>query len=112
MTEVFSNILINAAESMRTKGTIEITGAYEKSAYRLSFKDNGSGMDDDALKKIFEPYFTMKSTEKNFGLGLTYCKNVIEKHGGGIKAKSSRGSGTTIIILFPLKRVSESDTEE
>jgi two-component sensor histidine kinase/uncharacterized membrane protein len=112
MTEVFSNILINAAESMRTKGTIEITGAYEKSAYRLSFKDNGSGMDDDAQKKIFEPYFTMKSTEKNFGLGLTYCKNVIEKHGGSIKAKSSRGSGTTIIILFPLKRVSESDTEE
>jgi hypothetical protein len=112
MTEVFSNILINAAESIRTHGTIEITGGYEKSAYYLTFKDSGSGMDDNVLKNIFEPYFTMKSTEKNFGLGLTYCKNVIEKHGGNIKAKSNRGSGTTITILFPLKRVFESDTEE
>jgi two-component sensor histidine kinase len=112
MTEVFSNILTNATEAIRTKGVISITGVYEKTAYCLSFKDNGSGIDDDVIKNIFEPYFTMKSTEKNFGLGLTYCKNVIEKHGGSIKAKSIRGSGTTITILFPLKRVSESGAGE
>jgi len=105
MTELFSNIITNAAEAIQGSGTIEITGAYDKSSYLLRIKDSGIGMDDDMVNSIFTPYFTTKNTEKNFGLGLAYCKNVITKHGGDISAKSKRGKGTTITVAIPARRI-------
>ena len=106
MTEVFRNIISNAIEAIHEKGTIEITGVHEKSKYRLMFKDNGEGIDNDKLQDIFMPYYsTKKSKEKNFGLGLYYCKNVITKHGGSIAATSIIGKETTIIITLSSKRV-------
>ena len=111
MTELFSNIITNAVEAIRESGTIEISGAYEKNFYLLNISDTGVGMDDDTLKKIFIPYFTTKSTEKNFGLGLAYCKNVITKHGGHISVNSAPGKGTTILIAIPSKRVAASGME-
>ena len=106
MTEVFTNIIINSSEAIHANGVIEITGAYEKSKYRLMFKDNGDGIDSDILNDVFRPHFsTKKSTEKNFGLGLYYCKNVITAHSGSIIARSIKSEGTTIIITFFSKRV-------
>jgi signal transduction histidine kinase len=105
MTEVFSNIFINAAEAISENGTIDISGEYSKSSYCLRIKDDGAGMDDDTLKEMFSPYFTTKNTERNFGLGLSYCKNVIEKHGGSISGKRNSGNGTTVTISLPSKRV-------
>ena len=109
MTEVFANIITNAIEAIPKNGIIEISGVYEKSKYRLMFTDNGEGIDSDKLNEIFKPHFnTKKSTEKNFGLGLYYCKNVITEHGGSIFVESIRGKGTTVIITFSSKRVSMS----
>lgn len=105
ITEVLSNIITNAAEAIRESGTIDITGSYEKAAYRLCITDSGAGINGDDLDKIFTPYFTTKSTEKNFGLGLSYCKNVITKHGGSISAVSKPGKGTTVTITYPSKKV-------
>ena len=106
MTEVFTNIITNAIEAANDNGIIEITGAYEKSKYQLMFKDNGAGIDSAILDDVFKPHFsTKKSKEKNFGLGLYYCKNVITAHGGSILAKSILGQETTIIITFSSKRV-------
>jgi hypothetical protein len=107
LTEVFSNIITNAVEAIRGKGVIEISGTSGKSSYILRFTDNGIGMNADEINKIFMPYYTTKSTEKNFGLGLSYCKNVIENHGGSISAESTKGKGTAVIIEFPSKRISE-----
>lgn len=111
MTEVFSNIITNSVEAIRGSGTIEINGAYDKSYYLLHITDAGIGMNEDDLQIIFTPYFTTKSTDKNFGLGLAYCKNVITKHSGNISAKSKQGKGTTITIAFPLRRVAASGNE-
>jgi anti-sigma regulatory factor (Ser/Thr protein kinase) len=111
MIEVFSNLLTNAAEAIRENGIIEITGTHDKNGYSLRFKDNGTGMDDDALKNMYMPYFTTKNTERNFGLGLAYCKNVIEKHSGKVFAKSSRGKGTTVTVFIPAKRVLQSNIQ-
>ena len=107
MTEVFTNIILNGIEAMQDKDTIEITGEYDKkrSFYLLSFTDYGKGMSEDELNSMFMPYFTTKNTEKNFGLGLAYCKNVVEKHGGTITAKSVPQKGTTITIRFPANKV-------
>ena len=105
MTEVFTNILTNAAEAIRGSGSVAISGTFEKSHYLLRITDTGAGMNDDELRNMFAPYFTTKSTEKNFGLGLSYCKNVLAKHGGGLSAESKPGEGTAVTVAFPAKRV-------
>jgi len=111
MEEVFVNIFTNAAEAIHDSGTIEATGGPDKSVYCLYIKDDGTGMDESTLKNLFTPYSTTKNTEKNFGLGLAYCMNVIKKHGGSISAKNNRDKGVTITITFPLKRVAQSGGE-
>jgi len=105
MTEVFANLLTNAAEAIHKNGAVEITGTHGKSGYSLCFKDDGPGMDADTLHDMYTPYFTTKNTERNFGLGLAYCKNVVEKHGGTLSAKSSPGKGTAVTVYIPFKRV-------
>jgi len=90
-------------------GAIEVSGEYNKSTYCLRFKDDGAGMNEETQKKLFTPYFTTKNTERNFGLGLSYCKNVVEKHGGTISGKDNNGKGATITISFPSKRVAIND---
>ena len=105
MTEVLANILTNAVEAIRENGVIDIIGAYDKFGYLLLINDNGFGLDEDMVGEMFTPYFTTKNTPTNFGIGLTYCKNVITKHGGNIMATSKRGKGTAFIIEIPLKRL-------
>jgi signal transduction histidine kinase len=62
--------------------------------------DSGVGMDQEALAKIFEPYFSTKAT--GTGLGLTIAKRNVELNGGAISVKSERGMGTTVTIELPL----------
>ena len=117
MTEVFVNIIKNAAEAMHEKGTIEITGIYTKTRlknkYQLRFKDNGDGIDNDKVKDIFTPHATTKNKDKNLGLGLAYSRNVITAHSGNIfVAESIRGKGTTIEIDFPPRRVRETSNQQ
>lgn len=100
MTEVFVNIIKNAAEAVSENGEIAIIGKDNK----LLFIDNGEGIDADI--DIFAPYVTTKSTDKNMGIGCSYCKSVIMQHGGKIYVSESiPGEGTTIEIKFPSKRV-------
>ena len=63
--------------------------------------DSGIGMDQDALNKIFEPYFSTKAT--GTGLGLTIAKRNIELNGGTIAVTSQRGVGTTVTMTLPLE---------
>jgi signal transduction histidine kinase len=62
--------------------------------------DSGVGMDQEALAKIFEPYFSTKAT--GTGLGLTIAKRNVELNGGAISVRSARGVGTTVTIELPL----------
>jgi signal transduction histidine kinase len=62
--------------------------------------DTGVGMDQDALAKIFEPYFSTKAT--GTGLGLTIAKRNIELNGGTIAVTSQRGAGTTVTMTLPI----------
>ena len=62
--------------------------------------DTGVGMDQDALNKIFEPYFSTKAT--GTGLGLTIAKRNIELNGNTISVTSQRGVGTTVTMILPV----------
>lgn len=109
-----SNILKNAAEAVSNKGCIEINVkkfkvpakrslAVKRGNYvKITITDRGSGIPDEHLPKIFDPYFTTK--EKAEGIGLTTAYSIIRKHGGwiGVKSKKYRGaSGTTVTLLLP-----------
>jgi signal transduction histidine kinase len=93
------NIVINAIEAMEPgKGILKISTLREGDNCLISFSDNGSGMDETSLSKLFEPYFTSKP--KGNGLGLANTQNVIFNHKGTVSASSQPGKGTTFTIIL------------
>jgi signal transduction histidine kinase len=81
-------------------GTLTIRGQGGPTTVRLSVTDTGTGMDPEALRRIFEPYFSTKAT--GTGLGLTIAKRNVELNGGQIHVQSSPGRGTTVTIELPV----------
>ncbi|RQW89011.1 MAG: response regulator [Geobacter sp.] len=111
VSQVFNNIVINAVQAMPGGGKITIEGKnltleeennllLPPGCYvRLSFSDEGCGMQEDVRKKIFDPYFTTKSG--GMGLGLASVHSIINRHGGHIEARSKIGKGTTFTLFLP-----------
>lgn len=109
MVEVFINFFINAMEATKNHGTIKVRSRRDSFKYELLFEDDGEGIAFFNRTNIFEPHFTTKkNSDKNFGLGLYYCKNVILAHKGAIfaRSESGNGNGTTIHVHFPLSKIS------
>ena len=101
MKIAFLNIIVNAIESMeKNKGILSLRTKNSGEACIIEIEDNGSGMDEDTLQKLFEPYFTNKP--KGNGLGLTNCQNIILSHRGKIMVKSNLGKGTIFIVTLRL----------
>ncbi len=95
----FVNLMVNAIEAMEPgKGILQIAtrGADNKCVVELT--DNGSGMTDDQLNRLFEPYFTTKPNGN--GLGLTNTQNIILNHDGSIYVASSPGKGACVTVKF------------
>lgn len=96
----FLNIIINALEAMDNKpdGQLTIETKGENTKCKILISDNGMGMDEEEMSRLFEPYFTSKATGN--GLGLTNTQNIILNHKGDIAVKSKKGEGTTFIITL------------
>ena len=111
INQVLNNLIINAKQAMTVGGTIKITGnnvhitrrdnlPLEKGRYiKVSIIDQGTGISDELLSKIFDPYFTSK--KKGSGLGLTTAYSIINKHNGFISVESEVGVGTAFHIYLP-----------
>jgi len=109
--QVLLNLLINARQAMPDGGRLLIKLAHdlESKTVNLSVRDFGTGMNDETMRKIFEPYFSTKegpdeSGKGGTGLGLAACKNIIEAHGGKIRVESAIGKGTNFTIKLPCER--------
>jgi signal transduction histidine kinase len=96
---VFYNLISNAIDAIVTNGVITIRITEEDSWIKCSIQDNGLGMDQEVVQKIFEPFYTTK--KKGTGLGMAIVKSIIESHNGIIKVTSSKGTGTTFDLLLP-----------
>jgi len=95
----FLNIIVNAIEAMeKDNGIIQVRTSVQRNKCVVEIEDNGEGMDDDTMQKIFEPYFTNKT--KGNGLGLTNTQNIILSHNGKISAKSKKGVGTIFTVVL------------
>jgi two-component system nitrogen regulation sensor histidine kinase NtrY len=101
-----TNVIENALHAMPGSGRLRITARPESSVVGreslvVEVTDSGIGMDQEALNKIFEPYFSTKAT--GTGLGLTIAKRNIELNGGTIAVTSQRGVGTTVTMTVPVE---------
>lgn len=116
MEQVLMNLLINARDALPQGGKIQIQtdGVYLDQAYglshpglepgffaKLTVSDNGVGMDQDTLERIFEPFFSTKEQDRGTGLGLATVHGIVKQHQGQITVSSNLGEGTTFSIYLP-----------
>lgn len=104
INQVFMNIIYNAIDAIKDKGSITIhTHAdTEKNKVIISIADDGDGIPDNVQKRIFEPFFTTKDVGKGTGLGLSISYNIIKEHQGQLYFESSKEKGTTFFIELPI----------
>jgi signal transduction histidine kinase len=107
LQEVFLNLFINAYHAMegRRDRRIRVTAELDPQNPQMidiHFTDNGSGMTDEVLKRVFTYGFTTKPPGRGSGMGLYMCKYIIELHGGGMRVSSKLGEGTTFRLTLPV----------
>ena len=99
MRQAFLNLLINAVEALGPAGAIDVSVVKENKLVRIAIEDNGHGITEDVLKKIFIPFFTTKT--QGTGLGLSLVQKIVLAHNGRIEVRSTPGSGTRFLVTVP-----------
>lgn len=103
------NLISNAAEAMPEGGILTIVARMrQKEFVEIAVSDTGVGIAREHLNRIFEPFFTMKSSGEGMGLGLTITSRIVQDHGGRLEVKSEVGRGTTFRVILPLLEIPES----
>jgi len=106
LQQVILNLLLNAVHAVQDRGTIRLeTSAKVDDSIQIVVSDNGKGIIESGLDKIFLPFFTTKP--KGTGLGLSICKRLIEQQNGTIGVARNPEGGLTFTIRLPIKQVSE-----
>lgn len=94
------NVVMNAVDAMPEGGTLRVSGGLRgDGTYAVVVEDTGGGISGEDIGKIFEPYYTTKTSGLGLGLGLT--RKIVEAHGGEIRVGSEPGKGTRVEILLP-----------
>ncbi|NTW60662.1 MAG: HAMP domain-containing protein, partial [Nitrospirae bacterium] len=105
--QVFQNLLRNAIEATPDGGSISITMLLADKFLIFRVTDNGSGIPQDNLEHVFDPFYTTKP--KGTGLGLAICRKIMRDHGGDIAIESTVGVGTTVSITLPYGSFAEAE---
>lgn len=104
--ELLNNLIVNAIEAIpsdKKGGVIEITAKNTGKSMVINLRDNGKGIPKEYLPRVIDPYFSTKENRtKNYGLGLTYCYNVMREHGGNLDIESETNHGTSVTLRFPM----------
>ena len=101
LQQVFTNILLNAAESIEGSGQVRVRTTQENGMVLVEFADTGCGIAPEDLETIFQPFFSRKRSGRGTGLGLWISHLVVCEHRGEIRVNSTVGKGTTISVLLP-----------
>lgn len=105
INQVLLNLFNNAAQAIDKIGKLHITSSLDDAQQQviISIVDNGIGIENSVLTHIFEPFFTTKKSGEGTGLGLAISAQIIEQHGGSIKASSIVGEGSIFTITLPVQ---------
>ena len=99
MKQAFYNVIKNSFEAMKSRGILRIRTDMDDSHVMVRFTDSGGGMSPENLSRVFEPYFTTKTS--GTGLGLLIVRRIVREHGGELSIESSAGKGLTVTIRLP-----------
>jgi signal transduction histidine kinase len=107
LNEVFVNIIENAIESINKtrdkKGTIEVSTRNEDGSIFVTIKDNGVGIKDEDVDKIFDPFWGTKDFSSGRGLGLSLTYGIIKRHNGELVVEKNESGGVTFTVKLPLQ---------
>lgn len=104
LTQALMNMVINAMQAVERKGRIEVSAEARERAILIKVLDNGSGIPDERLASIFDPYFTTKP--EGSGLGLWIAQQIVIAHGGSLKAENAPAGGAVFTMRLPIKQPS------
>jgi two-component system NtrC family sensor kinase len=105
LQQVLLNLLNNSVDAMDSSGgKIHISTQLNDDQIVLKIADNGMGIAEANLSRIFDPFYTTKPVGQGTGLGLSICYGIIKKLGGDIQVQSTKGKGTTFSIMLPVSR--------
>lgn len=104
LQQIIFNLIINACQALKNPGIIKVKTSKKGDFGILEIEDNGPGIPEDIQAKIFEPFFTTKKDGEGTGLGLSFCKSMLEKMNGEIAFKTS-AKGTQFKVKIPTKTV-------
>jgi two-component system, sporulation sensor kinase E len=100
MKQAFYNVIKNAFQAMKTGGILHIRSWQEELDVSVSFHDTGGGISQGQMSKLFQPYYTTKSSGS--GLGLLIVRRIVREHGGEIEIESNEGKGMRVTIHLPI----------
>jgi two-component system, NtrC family, sensor histidine kinase HydH len=100
MKQVILNLTINAVQSMAAPGEIVLSARQKESSVMISVRDQGPGIPEEDIDKIFNPFFTTK--EAGTGLGLSVVHQIVTQHGGTVKTERNPDRGMTFSLVVPL----------
>lgn len=116
MEQVFLNLINNAidAHEGRPYGSIHITTQFDSTRNGLvaTVADTGSGIPDEDLQRVFDPFYTTKPVGKGTGLGLSISYSIVKHMGGEISVRSEVGKGTEFTLFFPCMNTEQTDSSE
>ena len=99
MKQAFYNVIRNSFQAMKTGGILHISTVLEPDSVAVSFADTGGGIAPENMSKVFDPYYTTKSSGS--GLGLLIVRRIVREHGGEIELRNDTGRGLTVTIHLP-----------
>lgn len=100
LRQAVTNILLNSVDALQDGGNIDIELTRQSDRAKLNIRDNGTGMDEETVRKVFLPFFTTR--EQGVGLGLALVQKIIIGHEGTVEVLSREGEGTAFLITLPL----------
>ncbi len=108
LNQVFLNLLVNALQAIestgRGDGRITIASEAKSGEVFVEISDNGCGISDEDLPRIFTPFFTTKGVGDGTGLGLSITLGIVHDHGGRLQVESVVGRGTSVRVILPVER--------
>lgn len=104
LQQVLLNLILNAIDAMDAEGegkilTVRTLMETETKQVKLCIEDQGKGISQEDIGKIFEPFYTTKA--QGTGLGLSVCQEIVKRHGGDITVDSTQGEGTRVCVMLP-----------
>ena len=101
LTQVFLNLVVNAAQAISGRGVIRLGIAREGQKAVVTIRDTGRGIATENLAKMFTPFFTTKASGEGTGLGLYVSRGIVEAHGGAIRAENHPEGGAVFTVELP-----------